>query len=511
MTAALLAIEESFIQPEPTVLGLPDYPNRPRVGKERLKAVNAERKFVVPWLGWLIFAIILTVVACVFFGLGSWYRQYRTQAKAGQGAGVPDRMKGTLQEEGTKQLSGQEDPATLQDVISDPSRRRRHRDSSSAFNSNCLPCVGQQCGTLFNRAVKQALSSLLDKQVLGVAVQVGNVRVNARSGSVTIEGLVLQNPEGYHSEYFLRVEKLLLQVSMAKYIFSRGKNVVIGRLAISGVEVNYEKALTTSNVEHVLRHVSKRGEEEGTSQATVTSAVLGALATGTTGAMSVAGGTADVLGVGDRTMGMLSDASTAVRSASRASMVGRIAGDATAAVAGTVTDVLKGGAGVLGTGLAAGTAVVQTVESGALSGVRRATVGGLGLLTDAGRAVGVGSSSAEQESPTAAESPRDKGGVTVKRLDVTNLGVTMASNLVGGCGMRLQCADLCYEDFTAEAKVSAGTDIVKFILQSTLLSALGSLSSLGDFTLGASARAFTLGRSMTKEVLDSATRAVQGI
>lgn len=545
------ALKDSFTEPDPTSLGIVDYFGVKRVSQERLKVLASTKRFMVPWWGWLIFASILTVLAGTAFGLGALYTKQNMKAleaseksassgisrlvtsiRSGQTTEVGSSSKDSVSRYGSKASARPTDkplPA-LEDFL--PGGARSSTSVQQDTGGRCLPCLPQQCGNLFTKAVKRAIAAV-DKKVIGVALHVGAIRVDVRSGLIEIDNLVLDNPEGYKSEYLLMIERLAVQVSMAKYIFSRGKNVVLDSLHVSDVEVKYEKALTTSNLDYVLNFANGAtgsGQAEGSS-ATVTSSILGTIARGSTMAASAASTAASTAGqaaskvVGEETVSQgnefMRKASMKVERAREETIVGRmssIVGRNIGVTAGDVVDRtmdLVGTTAVIGTSAVALTAEtlesqVTSVATGAISSAQKMTKSTAAAVTSA---VGVSSEAIPEEEPAAApekpkEPPPDTSFV-VKRLSVSNVGVTLASNLVGGRGVRLACADIDYQDFTGEMDITSGVDIVKFLLKTILLNSVKSVAGVGEFSLETAGRAMNLGRSLANEVEGSAVRAFQ--
>jgi len=560
------AVQESFMEPEPTALGIIDYFGSVRTNKERVKAMTSGSRFAVPWWGWLVLAAALALLASAFFGLGalySWRLMQAQEAPAGTSGiskaktTIMSWVKGKSRDSSaepagpTNRESRVEAPSSLEEWASRPSAAPP--GEVAALSGGCLPCLPQQCGNLFARAVKRAIAAL-DKKVLGVGMRVGSIHVNARSGTVQVGDLVLENPEGYHSECLLKIEKLELQVSMAKYIFSRGKTVVLESLAIANVDVTYEKALTTSNVDYVLdfarRQKGPNAEDEAADLPTMTGTILGAIATtasSAASAASAAGRKAQAL-VGDSdedddgpevgytstlrqarrsTVGLVCQAKDNLERVTEESTLGRITATTGRAVAGTAGDVVDVAASLAGATLVAGTTIVAgTAEAlerqamGMASGVASGAISGAANVTKRlSDAVGVTSSSAAaveairaEEAARAAEAERQQEAsevaFVVRRLAISNIGVTLASNLVGGRGVRLAGGDITYKDFTSEMQLTGGISIVRFLLKATLLNAVKSLSSIGDFTLETTSRYLELGRSVASEVHGGAMKAM---
>mmetsp|Transcript_80244 Transcript_80244/g.221894 ORF Transcript_80244/g.221894 Transcript_80244/m.221894 type:complete len:666 (-) Transcript_80244:136-2133(-) len=544
---ARIALQESFTQPDPTALGILDS-GALLAAKDQLQRVVYQRLFHVPWWGWLIFAGILVFMSASAFGLGTWYSR--------SGVGKLDRFSpgestdlGGGGIRGLAKLAGQAaaDRLTRPSLASSSSaaalpaaqerrsllaltdQRGSSKDSaaapqvpfvtpavSSAASSRgkCLPCLPHQCGNLFTKAVRKAIASV-DKKVLGVQLSVGHVHVNARSGLVEVHDVILYNPEGYHSEYLLKVKRLVMQISMAKYIFSRGKNVIVENLDIVDVDVIYEKALTTSNIEYVINFATARGEgEEEEGGGTVTGSILGAIADTTSTVTAAAGSGARASLTRLDSAKLMRRATESLQTVAEGIPARRVAGSGAAAVTDTVTDVVETGAGAVGLGVLAATSAVAStamaLETGLTSGARGITSTATSATASATRMVGgavgldIGASSSSgapaPSAEAAAAAAKQKPDVVLKRLSITGIGVMLASNMVGGRGVRFSCGDIVYQDFTSEVAVAGGLDIVRYLLKTVLLNAIKSMASIGDFTLDTTNRVLNIGRAVTEEV-----------
>jgi len=113
----------------------------------------------------------------------------------------------------------------------------------------------------FSRVVGKALKTLLqsiDKRVLGVNLTFGHLRVNLCCLKATIEGLTVENPEGYSSPFLLRLDEVHLNFGLRRLLCSLGRRLAVQQLELDGVEVNVERKLTSSNVAEVLANLARR-------------------------------------------------------------------------------------------------------------------------------------------------------------------------------------------------------------------------------------------------------------
>jgi len=114
---------------------------------------------------------------------------------------------------------------------------------------------------LLGSLVKKLIGNF-DASVLGVKVTVGALHIIATSAKIEVEDLTIANPDGYHSPYLLRADKMIVDLELQKLIFSMGKDVDIEEIHLSGVDVIYEKAFRTSNVNDILKHLTGEAKEQ---------------------------------------------------------------------------------------------------------------------------------------------------------------------------------------------------------------------------------------------------------
>ncbi|CAK0892152.1 unnamed protein product [Prorocentrum cordatum] len=96
---------------------------------------------------------------------------------------------------------------------------------------------------------------VLDDLVLGVDVQLEDLQINLFSGRVQITQLVIDNPEGYSTEYLLDAHTIMIDVSMSAFLCTFGRHLVVEEIVLRDVDIIYDKGLFTSNVSDVLDHI----------------------------------------------------------------------------------------------------------------------------------------------------------------------------------------------------------------------------------------------------------------
>jgi hypothetical protein len=126
------------------------------------------------------------------------------------------------------------------------------------------PPVGIDVGAFEEnaRAQKNLLGSLVtkivasyDASVLGVETGIGSMKLSPMQGSMEIWDLTVNNPEGYHSRHVLHARRAKIEIDMKKLLFSKGRDIVVQEIAFDGVNVIYEKALSTSNLSDLLERI----------------------------------------------------------------------------------------------------------------------------------------------------------------------------------------------------------------------------------------------------------------
>lgn len=92
--------------------------------------------------------------------------------------------------------------------------------------------------------IKTAVTTV-GPQLTGVPIDLEQVSVNPFSGSVRIKGLVIGNPDGFHTPSAMELGDLQLKISIPS-LFS--DTVVIEKILIEAPQITYEKSLRSSNL-----------------------------------------------------------------------------------------------------------------------------------------------------------------------------------------------------------------------------------------------------------------------
>ncbi|CAE8603254.1 unnamed protein product [Polarella glacialis] len=118
-------------------------------------------------------------------------------------------------------------------------------------------------GNMLGSLVKMLVANF-DSNMLGVKVDVGALHLDPLTGKVEVQGLTVQNPEGYHSVHLLKADRVVVGINMRKLLFSLGGEVDVEELIFEGVDVIYEKSLMSSNLTDIMNKLSPDVDEQRT-------------------------------------------------------------------------------------------------------------------------------------------------------------------------------------------------------------------------------------------------------
>lgn len=110
----------------------------------------------------------------------------------------------------------------------------------------------------------KAKAEELGKKTLGVDVTIGNIEIFAWKGKVEVHDVVVANPPGYKSEYFLKTGKITVDVHTWNALKSRGSDIDIEHVEVICLDLQYERTLTSSNVREIksnLENGQKKPDE----------------------------------------------------------------------------------------------------------------------------------------------------------------------------------------------------------------------------------------------------------
>ena len=109
----------------------------------------------------------------------------------------------------------------------------------------------------FDSIVKNGIE-VAGSQVLGTAVTVSSVSISPLSGSGSISGLKIENPEGFNSDYAIELESISVNINVSS-VFS--DVVEIESIVIVQPAITYETKITSDNIRTLLANLSSGSEE----------------------------------------------------------------------------------------------------------------------------------------------------------------------------------------------------------------------------------------------------------
>ncbi len=101
--------------------------------------------------------------------------------------------------------------------------------------------------------------------ITGVPMEIKTVLFNPFSGTLTIKDFVIGNPKGYSTPYAIKLSHLHVDVGMDTLL---KKKLLIERIEVKGVELNYETSLLNNNIQEIQNNVNKiaGGNKKSTSK-----------------------------------------------------------------------------------------------------------------------------------------------------------------------------------------------------------------------------------------------------
>jgi hypothetical protein len=103
-----------------------------------------------------------------------------------------------------------------------------------------------------NKLIKEGVEKVAS-DTLQVPVTVREVKLSPLSGSGMIKGLVIANPEGYHTEHAFAMDRIYVSLDV-KSLFS--ERIVIRTLHIEAPSIYYEVGLGNSNIGTIKKNVA---------------------------------------------------------------------------------------------------------------------------------------------------------------------------------------------------------------------------------------------------------------
>ena len=90
--------------------------------------------------------------------------------------------------------------------------------------------------------------------ITGVPMEIKHISFNPFAGTLTIRDFIIGNPKGYSSPYAVKLGHLHVDVGMTT-LFS--KKLLLERIEVRGVELNYETSLLSTNIGEIQDNVNK--------------------------------------------------------------------------------------------------------------------------------------------------------------------------------------------------------------------------------------------------------------
>ncbi len=97
--------------------------------------------------------------------------------------------------------------------------------------------------------------------ITGTKIELDSVGISFVKGKVTINNFVVGNPKGYKSPYAFKLGNLVLDVDINSLFTNE---VVVNKIYIENMEVNFEPHLTTYNLRDIQKNIEKftKGSDE---------------------------------------------------------------------------------------------------------------------------------------------------------------------------------------------------------------------------------------------------------
>jgi len=107
--------------------------------------------------------------------------------------------------------------------------------------------------SVINKGVKSGVETY-GPRVTQTDVTLAKVNISVFSGSGTLKGLIVGNPEGYKNENIFALGQIDLKVDTST-VFS--DKIVIDKIIIKKPEISYETKFATSNVKQLLKNIEE--------------------------------------------------------------------------------------------------------------------------------------------------------------------------------------------------------------------------------------------------------------
>jgi hypothetical protein len=126
------------------------------------------------------------------------------------------------------------------------------------------------CG--LGHCIKSAIENR-DRHILGVDITIEHIKADPFSGHVEAQNLIVHNPDGYESDFLLKVDKVffdldfwaLIKTTVRSWFVARQVQIIIDSLELNSVHAIVEKhSLRTSNAKEVHEHLTNHKRAEKT-------------------------------------------------------------------------------------------------------------------------------------------------------------------------------------------------------------------------------------------------------
>ena len=112
----------------------------------------------------------------------------------------------------------------------------------------------------FDSIVKSGIE-VAGSRVLGTQVTVGSTLISPLSGSGSISGLQINNPEGFDAQYIFEMDEIAVNLNASTVMTDV---VEIESVVITRPQITYERRLTTDNIRALIQNISSGGGDSDT-------------------------------------------------------------------------------------------------------------------------------------------------------------------------------------------------------------------------------------------------------
>lgn len=111
---------------------------------------------------------------------------------------------------------------------------------------------------LIDKTVKHGVE-LVGPQIVGVPVALEDVDISVFTGSGEITNLVIGNPDGFDTEFLVKVDRAHLDVDLKTLLSDK---IIIEEIIVEGPEFAYEMSLKGSNISKFLENLKRRKKDD---------------------------------------------------------------------------------------------------------------------------------------------------------------------------------------------------------------------------------------------------------